>query len=308
LRWWWKDSSTNGDAFIVGTAAGVVAFGITVAVVAVLHAFGRTGQVAGWMLAVGCVASALLGGGVAWAFVARIMRLTTRALEAELSLAKTELAIAAPEQEDLRRFGIYSDHLALLIDSLFKGKLTFTDLLAEQVVLSLELTENRLRSGMTNDELCLSIWREPPVPEGVREQLKEQVRQHVPGMAERLGSSFEIVAAPTLSGTQARALEVHVEPSWLRHKRMQEIDNRRPTVYGADHLDYPDPSGPDIEAFKGLGYGSVRAVSFVRDDITHYVVLLAKEPQAFSQLEERFLLWFRRLLVIEYAVRAARAA
>lgn len=132
------------------------------------------------------------------------------------------------------------------------------------------------------------------LPDAVADRVPTSVTDLVSGRAK-----FEILAAPDHTPNERDAFEVRIDPSWLKHYQRQEDDHSQQLVYPADEPHMAVLPGDDIVAFTEHGYKSVRAISFRRDGMIGYLVVLAARSQAFSQAEDRYLLWLKRVLELD---------
>jgi hypothetical protein len=79
-------------------------------------------------------------------------------------------------------------------------------------------------------------------------------------------------------------------------------DHAELVVFRADAPTLAELSGDDVEAFRKYDYQSVRAISFRRDELIGYVVVMSKTPNAFSEVEEQYLLWLKRAIELDAAL------
>jgi hypothetical protein len=223
--------------------------------------------------------------------------LLARALKAELDLEREKLLGIEPDRQALVRQGIYFEHVYDLVDGLIRGQLSFEDLSGEVVGRSICGVTQEYLTSAAGHEFRVSIWAEPSTSR-VRDQL-----QKLPGTAWL--HKFEVVAAtPEHTLDETKSFAVPIELSWLKHNYLQEHAKPKRRVYVADSLDLVGLTGPDLEAFLAHDYQSVRATSFHRDGMIGYIVVLSKAPQAFTAVENRYLLWLRHVLEIDQVMRS----
>lgn len=327
IKWWVRGQSSP-------IAAGVIAGALTLALAGgpalLVKTLGPTGKVPGYVLAIAGGAGVALGGMCAWrltrAFYEQTLRerqgeyqatlraketelgtqetrhqLLVRSLTAELELERKTLADLEPDRQALRRLGIYSDHVSNLTEGLVSGEISLEDLTSRDAgTLICKMTQEHLKTGV-GDEFVVSIWGEP-----MPGRFMGQLHQRLPSAVSDRLRNFDIVCAPGHSGDEREEFAVHIEPSWLKHNQRQELKHSDQRLYIADQLDFVGMRGDDLDAFRAHGYQSVRATSFRRDGMIGYIVVLAKQPHAFSRVEDRYILWLRHVLELDEVIRNGR--
>jgi uncharacterized protein YneF (UPF0154 family) len=278
---------------------------------------GPSGNVPGYLLVVGCGVCLSAGIAVGWWLTRQFYELELRAnrsdfekvqaqigqLAAELKLEREKLATFEPSEETLRRFGQYSDHVYDLVGSLISGEVSLGDLRSDVAMQAIcGATQEHLRSA-AGRECKVSIWAEITDPR-LRDRIRDAVNERTP---DRIGDlpdkrKFEILAAPEHTANEQEAFEVRIATSWLKHCQRQEEDHTEQLVYQADEPHLSALLGDDMSVFTDHGYQSVRAISFRRDGMLGYLVVLSEAAQAFSQIEDRYLLWLKLVLEIDMAI------
>ena len=215
----------------------------------------------------------------------------------------------------LDRVGTYTEHVYTLMEVVGREGGPLADLAGAKVAQVIcALAEGCFRRA-TDANVLVSIWGEPDSV-GVGDRISRTVGQRVSDPVSELlpgGPRFEILNAPHHPDEEREAFaEIHVENSWLKYNQKDEehpsdaqeqeeprerADKKR-RVYRAD-APYSALRGEDIRAFSAARYKSVCAVSFERDGAVGYLVALSKTPSAFGELEERYLLWLRRVIHLD---------
>ncbi|HEY5285515.1 MAG TPA: hypothetical protein VIJ50_00240 [Solirubrobacteraceae bacterium] len=316
LKWWWteKPPTHRSSAFIALWA--IFAAGLlTILASLVIKFVGPTGNVPGYILAIACGVCLSAGIALAWwltrKFYELLVRTSAAELEkvkaqhlqvgAELELEREKLASFEPSEETLRRFGEYSEHLYNLTGTLISGEVSLRDLKSDVTVQSIcKMTQKHLLSA-AQQEFKVSIWSEVSDPR-VRDRLRDAVNDLTPVGELHDKRKFEILAAPEHTANERENFEVRIGTSWLKHCQRQEEDHAEELVYEADEPHLTALRGDDISAFTEHGYQSVRAISFQRDEMRGYLVVVSKVAQAFTQIEERYLLWLKRILELDMVI------
>jgi hypothetical protein len=139
-----------------------------------------------------------------------------------------------------------------------------------------------------------------------------------------LGAKFQIIVGGTKS--ERKAFTVRIASSWLKHHQLKEDDEQLSSdEQNEHHLNSADGELPrrlqdldrfvyragapydglndrDIKAFCDLKYDAVRAISFTRNNTIYYVVALSKSEGVFTEAEDLYLLWLKRVLELDYAM------
>jgi hypothetical protein len=297
-RWWQKPPTAIGTLVLGLVAVALAAILATLAGL-LLHFFGPSGHVSGYVLiSVACLSLILGGLGVAWPLNS-LLREKIRVAEAEREREQAKLTKAAQDHETIRRLGIYQSHVYNLIEALIAGSLSFEDLGGEEASQFLcEATELHLKEA-SGEICCVSIWMEPKERGSVREAIQGAL-SYLPG---ELGRKFDILAAPGQRKPEQKKLEVEVDTSWLDFNYRVEQRKDEVRVYSQDHLDEVPDGPPDLDVFKEEGYRSVRAVSFKREDQTGYIVVVSKAGDPFTNVEATYFLWLRHAIELDEALR-----
>lgn len=301
FRSWWTKPPTALATLLLGLAGFALAAVLSLVASILLHFFGASGSISGYVL-IATIAVSLMAGGVSalWA-TAKYFRVRVQAAEAEREREQAKLAELATDHEALRRLGIYHDHLYNLIDSLIAGDLSLGDLGSEETSQAICGTaEKQLQNG-TGVTCCVSLWMEA-ANSPMRERIQD-VLNMVPAV--EMGNAFKIVADLGLKPPERKAFEVNVDSSWLNFRRRIERESGQAEVFEEDHLEEVDRGSADIKAFKSCGFRSVRAVSFQREGQTGYLVALSTEANPFSIIEGSYLLWLRHAIELDEAIRGA---
>jgi hypothetical protein len=302
FRSWWTKPPTALATLLLGLAGFVLAAVLSLVASILLHFFGASGSVSGYVL-IATIAVSLMVGGVSalWA-TAKYFRVRVQAAEAEREREQAKLAELATDHEALRRLGIYHDHLYNLIDSLIAGDLSLSDLGSEETSQAIcGAAERQLQDG-TGENCCVSLWMEDS-GSVVREKIQGAVNKWVPAV--EIGNVFKIVADLGLKPPEKKAFEVDVDSSWLNYRLRIERGRGEAEVFEEDHLEEVHRGSPDLEAFKSCGFRSVRAVSFQREGQTGYLVALSTDANPFSIVEGSYLLWLRHAIELDEAIRGA---
>jgi len=315
-KWWLREKNpTNLSGFGIALAGGLVAGALlTFAGSALIKKFGPTGNVPGYLAVViagVCLTAGLL---IAWGLTRQFYEVVIEkegsdevALRAQLELAENKLADLEPNQATLQSVRTYTEHIYGVAGTLISKQVSFSDLKGEAVKNSIcGLTQVSLSKATARD-YKVSIWSEPTDPPGMIDRIQGRVAGIAPDTAvgEALAprkSKFEILAAPHHTPTEIEQFEVRIEPSWLKHEQLQEEGQDGDQVYRADAEHLTALRGGDIEAFVKNDYQSVRAVAFHRNGLIGYLVLLSRDKQAFSEVEDLYLLWLKRILELDVII------
>jgi hypothetical protein len=242
-----------------------------------------------------------------------------RRLEYELMQSRmAQLDISA---QNLDRLDLYSSHIYSMLEAFVTEELSLHDPSSRDTESAIcSVPAEQLRET-TEHAFAISIWAETADDVGLLGKAAEIMRDNIPDrMAEPvkaslMGPRFQVLVGA--SSRDAKAFSVRVVSSWLKHHQVKEEDEpatsnvdgiapRLPRrskdlerfIYRADYpFDHLDDR--DIKAFSEKGYRSVRAFSFKRGSEIFYVVALSKVDGAFSQAEELYLLWLKRVLELD---------
>jgi hypothetical protein len=319
LSWWWtKKPPNNLTTLIVGVLTTLVLAGLTVAVGVLITLLVGAGNVPGYALAIAAGVGLAIGLLVAWritvAFYELKLRLSERThellvqrLEEALEEERRKLLELEPDRKALRRLGAYTDYAYALIESLLRGKVSLGDMDGAQANRDICEVPQALLRKVTGQDYYMSVWVEGAT--GIRGGI-HWLAEALPigeALPERL-LKFDVVCAPDHTIGECEAFSVSVDESWLKWNHRQELKRKEERVYQVDKLPFVGLPGDDLEAFEAHGYRSVRATSFDRSGATGYLVILAKAELAFSQTEERLLLWLRHALELDVALHPPTAA
>ena len=239
----------------------------------------------------------------------RVGELTERVQElaTELERARTERADLELVEEAFTRVGRYAAHILSLVQNLLNGEAILEDFAKRQPSEGIcDLTHEHIAHA-TGQEVCVSIWAESP-PWGLGRLASQQASKAVSARVASL-STFEVLAASPRRQPEVDAFaEVSVGASWLKHRRADEERTREPNVYPVNDFATTDANGPDIDAFKAHGYRSVRAVSLRRRNRVAYLIVLGREPDLFSTVEDVYVLWLRHVLELDALIRGGARA
>jgi hypothetical protein len=312
VRWvkWWlgEKPPTNRTGAVTALWAIAAWLALTFLAGFIIHEFGPTGNVPGWVVVVVGGVCLVLGLFSAWLLTRKNYELLVKSLRSDLSRVEVEIerererwADFEPRKETLRRLGIYSDHLYTLIGTMIAGRISLADLEGEAVARAIcDVVATHLRRA-AGAEFVLSVWGEPREPR-FRERISHAVGEKLPDAVSDLLPAkrrFAILNAPDHTVVERKAFEVTVDPSWLKWNQRQEEDHEEFVVFDADLPGLPALKGDDIAAFVEHGYQSVRAIAFERADLTAYLVVLSKHPGAFSEVEDQYLMWLKRVLELD---------
>jgi hypothetical protein len=284
--------------------------------------------------------SALIAGGIgvalglllAWIGTVVYYRLRTRVTKLELTATRKELNDRESDTETLRRVEIYADNIYVMLEAFVAKAQSLHDLSSVDTQRAMcEFPEDYL-SRATGNRFRLSVLAEPVYDEPsrlrraagrVRDTIPDKVSEPVASAMPK-GPRFEILIGK-LSTDEREAFAVRVISSWLKHHQSQEDDeaelfeespesdhSRRRSnylerfVYSAD-APYDKLTNADIKAFKRFRYAAVRAISFRRGAQICYLVALSKEENAFTEAEDLYLLWLKRVLELDSVMHNAQS-
>lgn len=225
--------------------------------------------------------------------------------------------------QNLDRLDLYSSHIYSILEALVVEELSLHDPVSEDTKSAIcDIPAEQMHEA-TERSFIISIWGEPAdsanffgrAAELVRENMPERVSE--PVASSLIGAKFKILAGANTR--DAKAFSVRIASSWLKHHQIKETDEPAPNepngssaiprrskdlerfIYRADHpFDHLDER--DIKAFEEQQYRAVRAFSFRRPNGIYYVVALSKMDGAFTQAEELYLLWLKRVLELDAVI------
>jgi len=184
---------------------------------------------------------------------------------------------------------------------MISGAVALQDLTSEDVKESIcGLTQTYLAKA-TKARCKVSIWCEPSNETRIN-RISERFSGAVPGSMSSLVPGkvkFEILAAPDHTSTEREDFEVPIDPSWLKYNQRYAETHAEQKAYAEEEPHMASVRGDDMEAFVKHEYESVRAVSFERDNMIGYLVAVSTERHAFSQAEDQYLLWLKRILELD---------
>jgi len=325
IKWWLNEKPPTNRSSLTTAVWSIAVFTLlTLTGGLVIKKFGPAGNVAGYIVVIVGGICLTVGVAVSWVLTRKnyelLLRTGTAELEtaeaqlkqmkAELQLAQVRLASFEPSRATLARFGIYSEHLFSLVGNLITRELAFGDFEDDVVCRSVyEVVQTNLLEA-TSNEVRLSVWAEPSQAR-IRERISGAVTERLPNAVSDLVPAkpkFSILAAPDHTPNERKDFEIAIDPSWLKYKQRQEDDHAELVVFRADAPTLAELSGDDVEAFRKYDYQSVRAISFRRDELIGYVVVMSKTPNAFSEVEEQYLLWLKRAIELDAALERLPAA
>jgi uncharacterized membrane protein YciS (DUF1049 family) len=320
LSWWWTEKQPSHITTLgLGILGTLLTTGLVVGVGVLISLLVGAGNVPGYALAIAVGVGLAIGLPTAWlitrAFYELKLRLSERTLELlrqrlenDLEDERRKLIELQPDREALNRLGAYSDYMDDLIEAVMRRDISLEALDGKEVERNISVAPQALLRKVAMQEYYVSIW-----VEGAAGRLRGSIHwiaEALPlgeGIPDRL-LRFEVVCAPDHTKIDRDAFSVSVDESWLKWNHRVELKRQEERVYRVDKLPFVGLPGDDLQAFEARGYQSVRATSFQRDGTTCYIVVLAKTETAFSQIEERFLLWLRHALELDAALRSARDA
>ncbi len=282
--------------------------------------------------------SALIAGGIgvalglllAWIGTVVYYQLRTRVIKLELKATQKELNDRESDTETLRRVEIYADTIYLMLEAFVAKAQSLHDLSSVDTQRAMcEMPEDYLLRA-TGNNFRLMVLAEPAHDEPgrlrraagrVRENIPDKVSEPVANALPK-GPAFEILIGK-FTKDEREAFAVRVSSSWLKHHQSQEDDDpyteddgvdspesresersrRRESylerfVYSAD-APYDKLTNADIKAIKRFKYAAVRAISFRRGAKSCYLVALSKVDGAFSEAEDLYLLWLKRVFELD---------
>jgi hypothetical protein len=315
LTWlnWWLNEKPPTNRSSVATAIWSIGAATLLTLLGglVIKLVGPAGNVPGYLLVIVGGICLTAGLAVAWVLTRKNYELLVRSLKAEaeklvaeLELEKKRRADFEPSEETLRRLRVYSDHVYTAIGAMIAGELSLNDLGSDTVSRAIcDVVRTHLRAA-TGFEFKLSLWGEAKEPR-IRERISGAVSERLPDAVGDLVPArqrFTILAAPEHTPVERNAFEVAIDPSWLKWNQRQEDDHAEFVVFDADVPGMSALRGDDIAAFTTHEYQSVRAIAFQRRDMIAYLVVVSKAPQAFSDIEDQYLMWLKRMLELDSVI------
>jgi hypothetical protein len=273
-------------------------------------------------VAVGLVVGLL----IAWLGTQLYYRLQQRTRQLELDKVRLELARMARTRDTLSTVRIYADHLYNLLEGYVGDELTLRDPMSEDFTHFICEVSNQYLAEATKCDFTISLWGEPQTSRRAsdRASLQDAAPLDTARLPPEVSDRFQYLAG-RMEANEKEAYRVRIGASWLRHNRTLEQEYDAPTGENTPRLDQPhDDAGrtgrraqdlerfvysidapchkrsePDIIAWKQCGYRSVRAVSFDRPGMICYLIAASRNPGAFSEAEEIYLLWLKRVLELD---------
>jgi hypothetical protein len=274
----------------------------------------------------------------AWLGTRLYYRLLERNRRLEYDVMQQRVARLGASRENLRRLDLYSDHIYGILESFVTAELSLHDPSSTDAARTICEAPAEYIHEATDQNVVLSIWAEPSndkegiiskaadfVPDFVRENIPNKMAEPVEDAL--LGAKFHIIVGGTKS--ERKAFTVRIASSWLKHHQLKEDDEQLSSdeqnehhlnstddelprrlqdldrfVYRAD-APYDGLNDRDIKAFRDLKYNAVRAISFTRNNTIYYVVALSKSEGVFTEAEDLYLLWLKRVLELDYAMHPA---
>jgi hypothetical protein len=278
---------------------------------------------------------------IAWFGTRQYYRLRMHTSKLELSAIRKEVVRLCQARKTLTRVEIYADHLHNLLEAFVRGTLSLHDPSAPDFNRLICEASERYLSDATHCCFVLTVWGEilgdddKPAEgrrPGVKSTASEEISQVIEVEPTHIAPKFKLLAGNGLQKKEEEAFAVRIVSSWLKHHQQGEDDHNdeKPSrngspppseirdesdrtpyrskdlerfVYSADFPYYKLSEG-DIQAWKKYGYRSVRAISFRRDKMICYLVALSKDDHAFTEAEELYLLWIKRVLELDLVMRA----
>jgi hypothetical protein len=277
-------------------------------------------------VAVGLVVGLL----IAWLGTQLYYRLQKRTRQLELDKVRYELTRLARTRDTLSTVRIYADHLYNLLEAYVGDELTLHDPRSADFTHFICEVSSEYLAEATKCDFTLSLWGEPQASRRASDRtILHDAQPSLPGVTDH----FEYLAGRMEPNEKEAFLVVRIGSSWLKHNRTLEQDYEAPSQPNASRLDAPhDDAGRigrraqdlerfvysidapchkrsegDIRAWKQCGYRSVRAVSFDRPDMVCYLIAASRNSDAFSEAEEIYLLWLKRVLELDPAMHLSRA-
>ncbi len=285
---------------------------------------------------------AFVGGGIglvvglmaAWFGTRLYYQLVESKRELEFDAMQQRVARLGAARENLRRLDLYSDHIYGTLEAFISEDLSLHEPSSADTANAVCEAPADYIFQATGQHVTLSIWAEPREDnpgqdsDGIIGKAAGFVRDNMPDkvpepVKNAVLGKFEIVAGATKA--ERKAFAVRVASSWLKHHHEKEDDefpastqdhdsttgngNELPRrsqdldrfVYRAD-APFDGLDARDIKAFRELKYKAVRAISFRRDTTIYYVVVLAKVDDVFTEAEDLYLLWLKRVLELDRAM------
>jgi hypothetical protein len=323
-KWWLNEKPpTNRNSFVTAVWSLPAFTLLTLLGGLAIKQFGPAGNVPGYLLVITGGICLTVGIAVSWVLTRKNYELVLRTgnaelekaqaqlkqMQAELQLERERRASFEPSRATLARFGVYSEHLYSLVGGLIARELSFVDLESDAISRSVYEVVQANFLEATGNEVRLSIWTEPTEPR-IRERISGAVSERLPGAVSELlpaKPKFSILAAPDHTPNERKDFEVAIDPSWLKYKQRQEDGHADLVVFRADTPTLDELSGDDVEAFRKYGYQSVRAISFQRDELIVYLVVMSRTLKAFSEVEEQYLVWLKRAIEVDTVLGLAAA-
>jgi hypothetical protein len=275
-------------------------------------------------VAVGLVVGLL----IAWIGTQLYYRLQRRTLELELEQTRAGLARLTRTKDTLSTVRIYADHLYNLLEASVGDELSLHNPAAADVEHFICDVSSQYLTEATGCRYTLSIWGERLTSRRATDKASLQVATPLPTS---VTDRFEYLTG-RMEPNEKEAFSVRITSSWLKHHRVLEedddkADDERSTlrldaphdnhgrtgrrakdlerfVYSVDAPFHKSNEG-DIKAWNQCGYQSVRVVSFHRPGMICYLIAASVDQDAFSEAEEIYLLWLKRVLELDPAMRNA---
>jgi hypothetical protein len=278
---WWRRNWENVLLAAIGAAlfAGVASIG------GLIKEVNLNDKLSLWVALAILIVAGGVGAAGALLTTRKYYRAQLRAPQLERDQALEQLESVRPDFEALKRLGVYTDHFQNVMESVLFGELTLQGFPKDK--------DSRIEAAFcrmphehiataAGQDVRFSIWAEA----------KGRIKR---GRFEVIFSNHE--------QQEAERFGVVIANTWLHHAAEylgNHPDSTR--LHRIDDLSIAGLFGDDIEVFRELGYGSVRAISFECDGRLFRLVALSRSDRAFSPVEDRYLL----LLWAALAVAASR--
>jgi hypothetical protein len=272
--WLGEAPASNRDAVLTGFASALVlaALGTLVGYLLDLSSvIDFDGEIPTWLVLVfggiGLMSGVLIGS-LAMGPLYYGPRLQT--LELLEAAARRDVNELRPYRDTITRVGIYTEHLDSVFDNLSDGPIENLDRAL------LGMPRETMRKAAQID-VYLSVWR--------------LGRSRIPGVRDKL----EVDIAPDHTESERQSFEVRADRSWITWAGSQQTRSER--LLGINDLDLV-AQGDDLKAFREHNFRSLRCATVQNSHTQAHLVVLAKEPDAFSEVEERYILLLRAALSV----------
>jgi hypothetical protein len=339
---WWErlrdklaTSPSTGLTIVIGVAVIFAAGLVGSAAGYLVSRIGAATREVPFYAFVGGGVGLILGLLAAWFGTRLYYQLVESKRKLEFEAMQQHVARLGAARENLRRLDLYSDHIYGILEAFISEEMSLHDPSSEDAASAICGAPADFIFEATGHRVSVSIWAEPrdanqrEAGEGIIGRATEFVRDNISDkvadpVKNAILGKFQIVAGATTA--ERKAFAVRVASSWLKHHHEKEDDEpasisergnesaanngaelpRRSQdldrfVYRAD-APFHGLDDRDIKAFRELKYRTVRAISFRRAASIYYVVMLAKTDGVFTEAEDLYLLWLKRVLELDRAI------